>query len=192
MAPLGSSELGRYCGPSLRAGGHRKVSTSRQLLRHLYHARSQTRGPEQALTGSPGANLHGYGHENDPSHPPGPTSTLPKGVPCLKSSHYSSRPCPNSSGSSCLAPASYPSEPAPQTNLCPLCMCAESLLSRNPKDHSPPGFSVHGILQSRTLEWVAMPFSRGSSQSRDRTCISQVSCIGKRVLYHWHGLGSQT
>ena len=29
--------------------------------------------------------------------------------------------------------------------------------------HSPPGFSVHGILQARTLEWVAVPFSRGSS-----------------------------
>ena len=34
-------------------------------------------------------------------------------------------------------------------------------------DCSPPGFSVHGILQARILEWVAMPFSRGSSQPRD-------------------------
>ena len=33
-------------------------------------------------------------------------------------------------------------------------------------DCSPPGSSVHGILQIRTLEWVAMPFSRGSSQPR--------------------------
>ena len=32
----------------------------------------------------------------------------------------------------------------------------------NPIDCSPPGFSVHGILQARTLEWVAIPFSRGS------------------------------
>ena len=39
---------------------------------------------------------------------------------------------------------------------------------------SPPGSSVHGILQARILEWVAMPFSRGSSQPRDRT---QVSCV---------------
>ena len=34
---------------------------------------------------------------------------------------------------------------------------------RNPMDCSPPGSSVHGILQARILEWVAMPFSRGSS-----------------------------
>ena len=39
-------------------------------------------------------------------------------------------------------------------------------------DHSPPGSSVHGILQARILEWVAMPSSRGSSQLRDQTLIS--------------------
>ena len=33
-----------------------------------------------------------------------------------------------------------------------------------------PGFSVHGILQARILEWVALSSSRGSSQSRDQTC----------------------
>ena len=36
----------------------------------------------------------------------------------------------------------------------------------NPMDCSPPGSSVRGILQARILEWVAIPFSRGSSQSR--------------------------
>ena len=36
---------------------------------------------------------------------------------------------------------------------------------------SPPGFTVHGILQARILEWVAMPSSRGSSQTRDWTII---------------------
>ena len=41
--------------------------------------------------------------------------------------------------------------------------------SCNPMDCSPPGSSVHGILQARTLEWVAISFSRGSSQPRDRT-----------------------
>ena len=41
-----------------------------------------------------------------------------------------------------------------------------------PKDCSPPGSSVHGILQVRTLEWVAMPSSRGSSQPRDWTWVS--------------------
>ena len=39
-------------------------------------------------------------------------------------------------------------------------------------DCSLPGFSVHGILQARILEWVAIPFSRGSSQTRDRTQVS--------------------
>ena len=40
-------------------------------------------------------------------------------------------------------------------------------LFRNPMDCSPPGSSVHGILQARILEWVAISFSRGSSQPRD-------------------------
>ena len=42
----------------------------------------------------------------------------------------------------------------------------------NPVDYSLPGSSVHGILQARTLEWVAISSSRGSSQSRDRAHIS--------------------
>ena len=50
--------------------------------------------------------------------------------------------------------------------------------------HSPPGSSVHGILQTRILEWVAVPSSGGSSWPRDRTHISCVSCTGRRVLYH--------
>ena len=37
----------------------------------------------------------------------------------------------------------------------------------DPMDCSPPGFSVHGILQARILEWIAIPFSRGTSQPRD-------------------------
>ena len=56
--------------------------------------------------------------------------------------------------------------------------------------YSPPGSSVHGILQERILEWVAMPSSRGSSWPRNRTHISKVSCVGRRVLYHKHHLGS--
>ena len=43
-----------------------------------------------------------------------------------------------------------------------------------PVDCSPPGSSVHGILQARILEWVAIPFSRGSSQPRDQTWISRI------------------
>ena len=42
----------------------------------------------------------------------------------------------------------------------------------DPMDYGLPGFSVHGIFQARILEWVAISFSRGSSQPRDRTCIS--------------------
>ena len=49
-------------------------------------------------------------------------------------------------------------------------------------DCSPPGSSVHEILQARTLEWVAMSSSRNSSRPRDRTCISYVSCTGRWVL----------
>ena len=37
----------------------------------------------------------------------------------------------------------------------------------NPMDYNPPDSSVHGILQARILEWVAMPFSRGSSRFKD-------------------------
>ena len=44
----------------------------------------------------------------------------------------------------------------------------------NPMDCSSSGSSVHGILQVRILEWVAMPSSRGSSQSRDRTQVSHM------------------
>ena len=54
----------------------------------------------------------------------------------------------------------------------------------NPMDCSPPGSSVHRISQAGMLEWVAMPFSRGSSQPRDWTCVSCISCIGRWILYH--------
>ena len=55
----------------------------------------------------------------------------------------------------------------------------------DPVDYSPPGSSVHGILQARILEWVAISYSKGSSRPRDLTCISHVSCIGRWVLYHY-------
>ena len=42
-------------------------------------------------------------------------------------------------------------------------------------DCSLPGSSVHGILQARILEWVAIPFSRGSSQPRDQTEVSHIA-----------------
>ena len=52
----------------------------------------------------------------------------------------------------------------------------------DPMDCSPPGTSVHGILKARILEWVAMPFSKGSSWPGDQTCVSYISCIGRRTL----------
>ena len=69
----------------------------------------------------------------------------------------------------------------------PICTCAciiAKLLQScatlcNPIDYSPPGSSVHGILWGRILELVAMPSSRGSSQSMYRTHISSISCIGR-------------
>ena len=45
----------------------------------------------------------------------------------------------------------------------------------DPMDCSPPGLSVHGILQARILEWVAIPSSRGSSQPRDWTQVSHIA-----------------
>ena len=59
-----------------------------------------------------------------------------------------------------------------------------------PWNCSPPDSSVHGILQARILEWVAVSFSRGSSWPRDQTCVSYVSCTGRWVLYHLCHLGS--
>ena len=49
-----------------------------------------------------------------------------------------------------------------------------------PRDCSPAGSTVHEILQARILEWVAIPFSRGSSQPRVRTWVSH---IGRQILY---------
>ena len=52
----------------------------------------------------------------------------------------------------------------------------------NPIDHSLPGYSTHGILQTRILEWVAISFSKGSPWPRDRT---RVSCIASRLFTIW-------
>ena len=52
----------------------------------------------------------------------------------------------------------------------------------DPMDCSPPDSSVHGISHAWIVEWIAIPFSRGSSRPRDQT---QVFCIGRQILYHW-------
>ena len=52
----------------------------------------------------------------------------------------------------------------------------------DPMNYRPPGSSVHGILQARILEWVAISFFRGSFRSRNRT---QASCTAGRVFTDW-------
>ena len=62
------------------------------------------------------------------------------------------------------------------------------VMSDSVRPYGLMGSSVHGILQARILEWVAIPFSRGSSRPTDQTLISYTSCIGRQVLYHWRHL----
>ena len=79
-----------------------------------------------------------------------------------------------------------------------LCVCARahtscSVMSNSLQPHglqpcSLPGSSVHEILQARMLKWVAIVFSKGSSQLRDRT---QVSCIAGRFFTAWTTRESQ-
>ena len=52
----------------------------------------------------------------------------------------------------------------------------------DPMDYNPPGSSIRGIFEARVLEWVAIFFSRGSSQPRDQT---QVSGIAGRHFILW-------
>ena len=55
-------------------------------------------------------------------------------------------------------------------------LVAQSCLTLcNTMDCSPPGSSLHGILQARRLEWVTIPFSRRSSQPRDQTQVSHIA-----------------
>ena len=53
----------------------------------------------------------------------------------------------------------------------------------NPTNCSPPGSSVHGILQARTLGWVTISFSRGSSQLRDGTRVSRIANSGSLAIF---------
>ena len=66
---------------------------------------------------------------------------------------------------------------------CHCCLVAQSCPTLcDPMNYSPPGSSALGIFQESILEWVAIPFSRGSSQTMDRT---QVSCIAGRFFTIW-------
>jgi len=72
--------------------------------------------------------------------------------------------------------------------ICTACTHAKSLQGcltlYDPMDCSWWGSSIHGILQATILEWITMLSSRGSSQPREWTHISCISCIGMWVLYH--------
>ena len=92
-------------------------------------------------------------------------------------------------GSPTLQADSLPSEPPGK--LCSSKLghkCGGGLVSKlcptlcNPTDCSPPGSSVHGILQARILEWVAILFSRGSSWPWDWTGLS---CIAGGFFTVW-------
>ena len=76
-----------------------------------------------------------------------------------------------------------------------LSVCAQFVSLSDLMDYSPQGSSVHGVLQARILEWVTIAFPRGSSQPRDQTQVSCISCIGRWVLYHsatWEALKRDT
>ena len=72
-----------------------------------------------------------------------------------------------------------PTERVAVTYMCAVwvgvCACSVRCGLCNPMGCSPPGSSVHGIFQARILEWVAIPFSRGSSPPRDRTWVSWIA-----------------
>ena len=70
----------------------------------------------------------------------------------------------------------------PPDHSCFLSACMLICSLCHPMDCNPLGSSVHGILQARILEWVAMPSSRGSSRPRGQTCISWGSCIAGRFF----------
>ena len=98
------------------------------------------------------------------------SSVSPKGT---------SREAPREDGQWVLDEAS-----PPLTRVC-VCVCAHapSSLTLCPSvDCSPPGSSVHGISQAGILEWVAISFSKGSSQPRDQT---RVSCTAGRFFTNW-------
>ena len=98
--------------------------------------------------------------------------THPKSHPCLPSGEHSGNlPCLSAS----------------RLLLQAVCVCTCSVARSNPTlcdpmECSPPGSSVHGISQARILERTAFSYSKGSSWPRYWI---HVSCIGKRILYHW-------
>ena len=74
----------------------------------------------------------------------------------------------------------------PNMNIELLCMHPQSYPTLyDPMNCNPPGSSLHGIFQAKTVDWVAIFLSRGSSWPRDGTHVSCVSYLGGCILYHW-------
>ena len=67
-----------------------------------------------------------------------------------------------------------------------MCVLIHSVVSDFLWLHSLPSSSVYGVFKARILECIAISYSRRSSWFRDGTC---VSCIGRRILYHWAPTG---
>ena len=113
-------------------------------------------------------------HESQHARPPCP-SPSPGAHP---DSHPSSPWCHPAISSSVIPFSSCPH----YIRGCCCCLDAKLCLTLcNPMDCNPPGSSIHGISQASVLEWVAISFSTGSSQSRDWT---YVCCIERQILYH--------
>ena len=95
--------------------------------------------------------------------------------------------------SSALQANSLPSKLQGVVGVCTqLCLTLCNLMDCSPLQ-SMGTHSVHGVFQARILEWVAISFSRGSSQPKDWTCISCISCIsciGRQTLSPLCHLGS--
>ena len=60
---------------------------------------------------------------------------------------------------------------------------SQGLTLCNPMSCNLPSYFVHGTFQTRILEWVAIPFSGGSSRPRDGTLVSCISCITGMIFY---------
>ena len=77
-----------------------------------------------------------------------------------------------------LAGRFFTTEPPGKPDFDYACLCVKllklCLTLCSPMDYSLPDSSVHGVLQARILEWVAVSFSRGSSRPRDRTEVSRI------------------
>ena len=105
----------------------------------------------------PGAGTMGKGQSRKNKQPS--SDICPAGLPCFQDT-----------GGGGLFPAFRGLLPLPLLKVAQSCptLC-------NHMGCSPPGSSVHGILQVRILEWVAFPFSRGSSQPRDQSQLSHTA-----------------